>query len=62
MTTLRFIIELGNPRIEELDDEGDIVKALGADMETVRGFFKVWEKENMQIKTINELEEVVMQY
>jgi len=58
---LRFVFERGNYRIEELDFEGDVIKDLKADGGTVKGFFKVYEKQEHNgniIGTIDELEEI----
>lgn len=60
---LRFVFEVGNTRVEELDWEGDVAKKLGADWGTIEGFFNIWIKEGVNnIKTIAELEEVATKY
>ena len=59
MSSLRFVFEDGNDRIEQLDYEGDIVDVLNADKGTVKGFFEAYEAAESKPRTIVELDEEV---
>ena len=62
MTELKFVFEVDNTRIEELNEEGDTINTLVTDWGTVEGLFKVWEKAGVKkVKTISELEKIAMQ-
>ena len=58
---IRFVFEKGNPRIEELDWEGDVVNQMQADWGTIEGYYEVWESTGFKANTIAELDELVMQ-
>lgn len=62
-TELRFIFEVGNTRVEELDDNGEVTGTIEADWGTIEGYFEIWKKEGVKkIKSIEQLKEVVARY
>ena len=63
MTELRFIFEVGNTRIEGLDDNNEVIDNIQADWGTIEGYFEIWKKEGVKkIRTIKQLEEVAGKY
>lgn len=63
MTELRFIFEVGNTRIEEINDNSEVIKTIQADWGTIEGYFEIWKKEGVKkIKSIEQLEEVAGKY
>lgn len=60
---LRFVFDLGDPRVEEINKEREVVKKLHADFGTIEGFFNVWIKEGVKkFKTIDQLEKIAQKY
>lgn len=58
---LKFILEKGNPRIEEVGTN----KQLQADSGTIKGFKQIYKqgiKEGIKLDTINQLEDYAMNF
>jgi hypothetical protein len=55
-TELRFVFEKGNTRIEEINEDGNIIDSIEADWGIIEGYFEIWKAEG--IKTINTIEEL----
>lgn len=55
-TELRFVFEKGNTRIEEINEDGNVIDSIEADWGIIEGYFEIWKAEG--IKTINTIEEL----
>ena len=54
---LRFVFECGNTRVEEINEEGEVIDSIDADWGTIEGYFEIWKTEGIgTIKTIEQLE------